>query len=86
MNKALVKGSVRSLYRTDEVVNVIKKEINPKGNFEFCELDLMKDAAWDEAMLGCDYVLHIASPFVVKEPKDENELKNLQYSPNEYLH
>ena len=25
-------------------------------------------------MQGCDYILHIASPFVVKVPRDENEL------------
>jgi dihydroflavonol-4-reductase len=56
------------------VINGIKKEIDPKGNLEFCELDLMKDEGWDKAMEGCDYVLHIASPFVVKVPKDENEL------------
>ncbi len=69
-----VKGSVRSLSRTDEVVNGIKKEIDSKGNLEFCELDLMKDAGWDEAMESCDYVLHIASPFVIKDPKDETDL------------
>lgn len=69
-----VRGSVRSLSRTDEVTIGIKNEIDPKGNLEFCELDLMKDAGWDKAMEGCDYVLHIASPFVVKVPKDENEL------------
>jgi len=69
-----VRGSVRNLAKTDEVINGIKKEIDPKGNLEFCELDLMKDAGWDMAMEGCDYVLHIASPFVVKVPKNENEL------------
>ena len=69
-----VRGSVRSLSKTDEVVNGIKKEIDPKDNLEFCELDLMKDAGWDKAMEGCDYVLHVASPFVVKVPKDENEI------------
>jgi len=69
-----VRGSVRSLSKTDEVINGIKKEIDPKDNLEFCELDLMKDAGWDKAMEGCDYVLHVASPFVVKVPKDENEL------------
>jgi len=69
-----VRGSVRSLSRTYEVVNGIKKEIDPNGNLDFCELDLMEDAGWDKAMEGCDYVLHIASPFVVKVPKDENEL------------
>jgi dihydroflavonol-4-reductase len=69
-----VRGSLRSLSKTDEVLNGIKKEIDPNGNLEFCELDLMNDAGWDKAMEGCDYVLHVASPFVVKVPKDENEL------------
>jgi dihydroflavonol-4-reductase len=69
-----VRGSVRSLSKTDEVIKGIAKEVDPKGNLEFCELDLMKDAGWDKAMEGCDYVLHVASPFVVKVPKDENEL------------
>lgn len=58
-----VRGSIRSLFRTDEVINGIKKEIDPKGNLEFCELDLMHDAGWDKAMKGCDYVLHVATPF-----------------------
>jgi dihydroflavonol-4-reductase len=69
-----VRGSVRSLSKSDEVLKGISKEIDPKGNLEFCALDLMKDAGWDEAMDGCDFVLHIASPFVVKAPKEENEL------------
>jgi dihydroflavonol-4-reductase len=69
-----VRGSVRSLSKNDEVFNGIKKEVDPKGNLEFCELDLTKDSGWEKAMEGCEYVLHVASPFVVKEPKDENEL------------
>jgi dihydroflavonol-4-reductase len=73
-NGYAVRGSVRSLSRTAEVENGIKNEIDPKGNLTFCELDLMKDEGWDIAMEGCDYVLHVASPFVVKAPKDENKL------------
>ena len=69
-----VRGSVRSLSKTDEVTNGIKKVVDPKGNLEFCELNLMKDEGWEKAMEGCDYVLHVASPFVSREPKDENEL------------
>jgi dihydroflavonol-4-reductase len=69
-----VRGSLRSLSRKDEVINGIKKEIDPAGRLEFCELDLMKDEGWDRAMEGCDFVLHVASPFVVKVPKDENDL------------
>ena len=69
-----VRGSVRSLSNTDEVLNGIKKVVDPNGNLEFCELDLMSDSGWDRAMEGCDFVLHVASPFVVKEPKNESEL------------
>ena len=73
-NGYAVRGSVRSLSKSDEVKNGIKKEVDPKGNLEFCELDLMKDEGWDGAMEGCDFVLHVASPFIVKAPKDENDL------------
>jgi dihydroflavonol-4-reductase len=66
-----VRGSVRNITKADDVINGIKKEVDPKGNLEFCELDLMKDKGWEKAMEGCEYVLHVASPFVVKEPKDE---------------
>jgi len=69
-----VRGSLRNLAKSDEVLNGIKNEIVPNGNLEFCELDLLKDEGWDKAMEGCDFVLHVASPFVVKEPKNENEL------------
>jgi len=69
-----VRGSLRSLAKSNEVLSGISREIDPKGNLEFCELNLLKDEGWDKAMEGCDFVLHVASPFVVKEPKDENEL------------
>ena len=34
----------------------------------------MSDAGWPAAVAGCEYVLHIASPFPSSMPKDENEL------------
>jgi len=69
-----VRGSVRSLSKTDAVTNGIKTVVDPKGNLEYCELNLLKDEGWDKAMEGCDYVLHVASPYVSSEPKDENDL------------
>ena len=36
--------------------------------------DLNADKGWPEAVAGCDYVLHVASPFPARAPKDENEL------------
>jgi len=73
-NGYAVRGSVRSLSKSDKVTEGIKKVIDPKGNLEYCELNLMIDEGWDKAMEGCDYVLHVASPFVTSQPKDENEL------------
>jgi dihydroflavonol-4-reductase len=73
-NGYAVRGSLRNLSKSEEVIATIKKEVDPKGNLEFCRLNLLKDDGWDSAMDGIDYVLHVASPFVTKEPKDENEL------------
>ncbi|NQX84921.1 MAG: NAD-dependent epimerase/dehydratase family protein [Flavobacteriaceae bacterium] len=69
-----VRGSIRNLSKEQEVRKGIAKVIDAKTNLEFCELDLMRDKGWDKAMEGCDYVLHVASPFVIAEPKDENEM------------
>ncbi|HWZ57368.1 MAG TPA: aldehyde reductase [Gemmatimonadaceae bacterium] len=36
--------------------------------------DLTQDAGWPEAVAGCDYVLHVASPFPPGAPKHEDDL------------
>jgi nucleoside-diphosphate-sugar epimerase len=36
--------------------------------------DLESDAGWSEAVQGCDYVLHVASPILERVPKDANEM------------
>jgi dihydroflavonol-4-reductase len=67
-----VRGSLRNLSKSEQVLQAIQTEIDPTDKVEFCQLDLLNDAGWDEAMQGIDYVLHVASPFINKEPKDEN--------------
>ncbi len=68
-----VKGSLRDLNRQNEVINSLDKDLS-KENLEFCNLDLLSDAGWDEASSDCDYLLHIASPFIIQEPKEEKIL------------
>lgn len=68
-----VRGSVRTLSKSAQVIEAIKKEVEPKDNLEFCELDLLSDDGWDDAVKGCAFVMHVASPFINIEPKDENE-------------
>jgi dihydroflavonol-4-reductase len=36
--------------------------------------DLLDDAGWPQAISGCDYVLHMASPFPLGIPAHENDL------------
>jgi nucleoside-diphosphate-sugar epimerase len=40
----------------------------------FVAADLENDAGWPEAVVGCEYVLHVASPFPQTVPKHEDEL------------
>ena len=72
-NGYFVLGSVRSLSKKEKVIEAIKKEIDPTDNLEFCVLNLLEDTGWDKAMEGCEFVLHVASPFINIEPKDESE-------------
>ncbi len=41
---------------------------------KFFAADLMADHGWAEAMAGCSYVAHVASPFNSEAPKYEDEL------------
>ena len=68
-----VKGSLRSMNREQEVRDAVKTETDDT-KLEFCKLDLLEDDGWEDAMLDCDYLMHVASPFVIEDPKDENEL------------
>jgi dihydroflavonol-4-reductase len=38
------------------------------------EADLLKPETLDEAIKGCDFLVHTASPFPLKVPDDENVL------------
>jgi nucleoside-diphosphate-sugar epimerase len=41
---------------------------------ELVAANLDSDDGWAEAVAGCDYVLHVASPFPLEDPADEDEL------------
>ena len=73
-NGYAVKGSIRNLSKAEHVTDNIKEHVDPNGNLEFCELNLLEDDGWILATADCDFVMHVASPFFSKIPKDENEL------------
>ena len=72
-NGYAVRGSLRNMNR-ENVVREAVKTIVSDNNLEFCKLDLMSDDGWDDGASKCDYMIHLASPFIVGEPKNEDEL------------
>ena len=67
-----VRTSIRSTSREAEIRNAVDNEL--EKNLEFCQLDLNNDKGWDEAVKGCDRVIHMASPVVFKNLPDENSI------------
>ena len=71
----MVRGSVRDLKDSEKLGRLragLGEELFAK--IEFVEMDLMNEEQIDSAVDGCQYIVHIASPCPMKQPKDENEV------------
>ena len=69
-----VRTTVRSLSREPGVRAAVGSEVDLGDRLTVLAADLTSDEGWPEAVAGCDYVLHVASPFPPKQPKDPDEL------------
>lgn len=70
-----VRTTVRSAKRADDVRAMLKTGgVEPSDALTFIAADLTSDTGWTEAVDGCDYVLHVASPFPAVQPKNEDDL------------
>jgi nucleoside-diphosphate-sugar epimerase len=70
-----VRTSLRSLKREAELRALLKQGgAEPRDRLSCVIANLEQDAGWAEAVRGCEYVLHVASPFPQHLPKDEAEL------------
>jgi dihydroflavonol-4-reductase len=70
-----VRATVRNLGREPEM-RALFKQAGVEGGEQlgFVAAQLDRDEGWAEAATGCDYVLHVASPFPVKVPRHADEL------------
>lgn len=68
-----VKGSVRNIGKADGVRQTLSAHATV-DNLEFAVADLLSDDGWDEAVEGCEFVVHAASPNPVIQPRNEDEL------------
>lgn len=69
-----VRGTVRDLDNKDKRKHLVAIAERVGGELEFVAADLDDDSEWAAAVSGCDYVLHVASPFPATPPSDEREL------------
>jgi len=70
-----VRTTVRDLRRVGDVRAMLEEGgVGPGKRVSFFAADLRHDAGWAEAVTGCDYVLHMASPFPSDVPAHEDEL------------
>ena len=72
-----VRTTVRSVTREAQVRAMLKLggiSDDEAARLSFFEADLEKDAGWAAAIAGCEYVLHVASPFPASVPQHDDEL------------
>ena len=69
-----VRTTIRDLSKEPEVRARFEPHVDPGDRLTALAADLTKDDGWQEAVSGCDYVLHVASPFPPAQPKDPDEL------------
>jgi nucleoside-diphosphate-sugar epimerase len=70
-----VRATLRNLNREPEVLAMLRTAgVDPANRLSFVAVELEKDDGWRAAVAGCDYVIHVASPFPAEAPRHENEL------------
>ncbi|HKT83668.1 MAG TPA: aldehyde reductase [Solirubrobacterales bacterium] len=69
-----VRTTVRDLSREAELREAVGSRVDAGERLSVLAADLTRDEGWGDAVAGCDYVLHVASPFPPVQPKDPDEL------------
>ncbi|MFI6080468.1 NAD-dependent epimerase/dehydratase family protein [Streptomyces sp. NPDC051217] len=70
-----VRTTVRNPARESDVREHVEATgVTPGDAVSFAVADLTSDEGWPEATAGCDYVLHVASPFPPGRPENEDDL------------
>lgn len=68
-----VRGTTRTEAQAKSMRTNLSKHVDT-NKLELICTDLLKDDGWQEAVNGCEFVLHLASPFPSEEPKYEDDL------------
>lgn len=69
-----VRGTVRSQAKGEALRRILAVHSDKASEIELVEADLESDKGWADAVAGVDCVHHVASPFPMAAPRDENDL------------
>ena len=69
-----VRGTVRNAAKGRRVLDAMAHAGVDVAGVEVVEADLGADAGWAEAVAGCRFIQHIASPFPLEAPSDREAL------------
>lgn len=70
----IVRGTLRTPAAADEVRASLARHGADLDRLSFVVADLGADAGWAEAIAGCEFIQHVASPFPIKAPADREAL------------
>ena len=65
-----VHATVRNLNKKNSFAHLEKIASESAGSLQLFQANLLEPHSFDQAMQGCEIVLHMASPFVVTNYKD----------------
>jgi dihydroflavonol-4-reductase len=71
---SVVRATLRDMSKAQAARTTIASAGVPVERLSFLSADLTSDKGWDAAMMGCDYVLHVASPLGRDAPRDRDAL------------
>ena len=70
-----VRGTVRNVSKGERIKQALLKESGKdESQLELVEADLSRDEGWADAVQGCRFIQHIASPLPVEPPDDREAL------------
>jgi nucleoside-diphosphate-sugar epimerase len=69
-----VRTTIRDIAQESEIRARLEPEVAVGEGLSVLAADLRSDDGWAQAADGCDYILHVASPFPPVQPKNPDEL------------
>ncbi|GAB4018912.1 aldehyde reductase [Spirosoma migulaei] len=69
-----VRATLRSLKKAELVKQMLKEGgLHSVDDLTFVEADLENESSWEKAIIGCQYVIHVASPTPLTEAKTDDD-------------